>query len=157
MTAHLDFYKTFSELAGAKLPQKMQELEGRSLLPLLEDPRAEWADRIMVSPSGRWAAGKRERAKFVKSAVRTQRWRFVENRDLYDISKDPGEKTNVATQYPEVVENLRAAYDDWWESAKPLMVNEGLPTVKPEDQPFALLYAKKLKEKGIPDWAPPPL
>ncbi|MDA7916836.1 arylsulfatase [bacterium] len=157
LTAHLDFYKTFTELAGAKLPQNMQELEGRSLLPLLENPQAEWADRIMVSHSGRWRAGKRESAKFVKSAVRTQRWRFVENRDLYDIAKDPGEKTNVAAQYPEVVKNLRAAYDEWWESAKPLMVNEGLPTVKPEDQPFALLYTKQLKEKGIPDWAPPPL
>jgi len=34
------------------------------------------------------------------------------------------------------------------------MVNEGLPTIAPKDQPFAKLYEKQLKEKGIPEWEP---
>lgn len=154
LAAHIDLYQTFSELAGAELPKAMQELDGRSLLPLLEDPQAEWPDRELFIHCGRWGEGKRDAFKFKKCAVRTERWRFVKNQELYDISKDPGETQNVADQYPEVVAHLRKAYDQWWASALPLMVNEGLPTIAPEDQPFAKLYEKQLKETGIPDWAP---
>jgi len=34
------------------------------------------------------------------------------------------------------------------------MVNEGLPTVKLEDQPLAQRYESELKEHGIPSWEP---
>lgn len=154
LTAHIDLYPTFTELAGAKLPAKMQDVEGRSLVPLLENPKADWPDRELFFHCGRWNPGKRGAAKFSKCAVRTERWRFVNNQQLYDISEDPFEQTDVAETHPEVISKLRASYDKWWESALPLMVNEGLPRVAPEDQPLAIHYHKQLKEKGIPEWAP---
>lgn len=154
LTAHIDLHKTFSELVGAELPHKMQDMDGRSLLPLLEDPLAEWPDRELFVHCGRWRDGEREEAKFAKSAVRTQQWRFVNNSELYNIPEDPGEQNDVAEDYPDVVESLRASYNKWWTSVIPLMVNEGLPSVKGEDQPLALRYYKQLEEKGIPDWSP---
>ncbi|MGJ8655221.1 MAG: arylsulfatase [Akkermansiaceae bacterium] len=154
LSAHLDLYKTFTDLSGAKLPEKMQQLEGRSLLPLLENPKSTLPDRQLFIHCGRWPAGKLDSFKYKKCAVRTQQWRFVNNKNLYDITKDPSETTDVSAQHPEVVAELRKAYDTWWQSALPLMVNEGLPTIAPKDQPFAKLYDKQLKEKGIPDWAP---
>ena len=154
LTAHIDLYPTFCELAGAKLPSKIQDFDGRSLVPLLENPKAEWPDRELFFHCGRWNPGKRESMKYAKCAVRTERWRFVNNKDLYDISKDPSETTDVAKENPEVVDRLRKSYDKWWESTLPLMVNEGLPKVSPDDQPLAIRYHKQLKEKGIPDWAP---
>jgi len=90
-----------------------------------------------------------------KCAVRTRRWRFVDNKTLYDISNDPGETKDVVSSHPEVVEQLRKSYDRWWASTLPLMVNEGLPRVAPDDQPLPLRYNKQLKEQGIPDWIPP--
>lgn len=152
LTAHLDLYPTFCELAGVELPEKMQDLDGRSLLPLLEDPNASWEDRSLFVHCGRWNPGKREAFKFQKCAVRTARWRFVNNTELYDISVDPGETTDVASSYPEVIEQLRKAYDEWWDSALPLMVNEGLPRLKVH--PLHLRYEKQLQETGIPDWMP---
>ena len=152
LTAHIDLYKTFCELAGAKLPDKMQELDGRSLLPLLKDSKADWPDRELFIHCGRWAAGRRESAKYEKCAVRTDRWRFVNNAQLYDISTDPGEKTDVSKSHSEVIAQLRKSYDTWWESVLPLMVNEGLPKVK--NHPLHIRYNKQLEEKGIPDWAP---
>lgn len=154
LTAHIDLYKTFSELSGAELPSTMQELDGRSLLPLLADPKAEWADRNLFVHCGRWGPGEVENSKFKKCAVRTQRWRFVNNKELYDISNDPSEKNDVSSQYPEVIAELRKAYDIWWESTLPLMVNEGLPKVQPEDQPLAIRYREQLEKTGIPEWAP---
>ena len=114
--------------------------------------KAPWPDRELFVHCGRWQAGAREAAKFQKCAVRTERWRFVDNQQLYDISVDPNETTDVSAAHPEVVRRLRRSYDQWWEAVKPLMVNEDLPRVK--DQPLHIRYEKQLAEKGIPEWAP---
>nr|WP_222846136.1 arylsulfatase [Pontiella sulfatireligans] len=154
LTAHIDLYKTFCDLAGAKLPSKMQQMDGRSLLPLLKNSNEKWADRELFVHCGRWKAGDLDNFKFKKCGVRTAKWRFTNNAELYDIPTDPGEKTNVASAHPEVVDRLRKSYNNWWSSVLPLMVNEGLPRVAPDDQPLAIRYNKQLKEKGIPKWAP---
>ena len=152
--AHIDIYPTFCDIAGVALPEKMQPLDGRSLLPLLEDPDGAWADRELFIHCGRWNPGKREAAKYKKCAVRTAKWRFDNNTQLYDIENDRSETTDVSAEHPEVVAKLRAAFDQWWDSTEPFLVNEDLPKIAPEDQPFAIRYNKQLKETGIPDWAP---
>mgnify|MGYP005643020761 CR=1 FL=1 len=95
------------------------------------------------------------KSKLKSCAVRSQRWRFVDNRILYDISADPYEKKDVAAEHPEVVHRLRKAYDTWWEKTVPLMVNEKAPMSPP--RPYHVLHAKQLKEGGIPNWQPPKL
>ncbi len=154
LTAHIDIFPTLVELAGAKLPEEMQALDGRSLLPLFKSEKVDWADRELFVHCGRWNAGKRDRGKYKKCAVRSERWRLVNHSELYDIATDPGETHNVASANPDVVAKMQGSFDKWWESAKPLMVNEGLPTLSQEEQPFAIRYEKQLKEKGIPEWKP---
>lgn len=154
LTAHIDLYPTFCELAGVKLPSEMQDLDGRSLLPLLEDASGEWPDRELFVHCGRWNPGKREAAIFSKCAVRTEKWRFVNNQFLHDIESDPSESKDVSAAHPEVVARLQKRYQDWWDSTLPLLVNEDLPKVSAEEQPLAKRYEKQLAEKGIPDWAP---
>ncbi|TWT55344.1 arylsulfatase [Allorhodopirellula solitaria] len=154
LTAHLDFYPTVAELVGAKLPERMQLLDGRSLLPLLENPNADWPDRELFVHCGRWNDGSMEAEKYQKCAVRTERWRLVNHSELFDITADPSETTDVAAEHPEVVGRLRSAYDQWWESAVPLMVNEGLPTIRADEQPLAKRYQQQLAEQGIPPWEP---
>lgn len=154
LTAHLDIYPTLTELAGATLPKSMQQLDGRTLLPLLNNPEALWDDRKLFIHTGRWKAGEMDAAKYAKYAVRTQRWRFVNNKELYDINGDPGEKENLASKYPTVVNDLRNAYEKWWEETAPLMINEGLPKVKKADLPLVIRFNKQLKESGIPHWSP---
>jgi arylsulfatase len=156
LTAHIDLYKTFCELAGADIPSGIQPIDGRSMLPLLEDPKAPWADRNLFIHKGRWNKGEDpDKSKFKDCAVRTGRWRFVNNKELYDIPNDPYEATNVADQHPEVVEQLRKAYDRWWVETLPLMVNEDLPYAK--EHPQEVRYEKQLRQRGIPDWDPPRL
>jgi len=164
LTAHIDLYKTFCDLAGAKIPKGIQKIDGRSMLPLLEDPKADWPDRELFVHHGRWNKkgaprnwGKGntdpEKAKYKKCAVRTQRWRFVNNEELYDIANDPYEDINVIDKHPEVVAKLRKAYDKWWAETVPMMVNEDRPLAA--EHPQVVRYEKQLKEKGIPDWTPP--
>jgi arylsulfatase len=165
LTAHIDLFPTFCQLAGAEIPKNIQTIDGRSMLPLLKDPHADWPDRELFVHVGRWKKkgapggwGKGntdpDQAKYSKCAVRTQRWRFVNNSELYDIANDPYEKVNVMDKHPEVVERLRKAYDQWWSETRPLMVNEDAPLAPAH--PHAVRYEKQLKERGIPDWVPTP-
>ena len=156
LTAHIDFFKTFTELAGVKIPSGIQKIDGRSMLPLLENPKAKWSDRELFVHQGRWEKGSDpDKSKFKNCAIRTQRWRFVNNKELYDIQADPYEAKDVAGEHPEVVARLRKAYDKWWSETLPLMVNEDAEYAP--EQPQLVRYEKQLKERGIPDWKAPKL
>ncbi len=164
LTAHIDLYRTFCALAGAEIPESALPPHGRSLLPLLETPNAEWPDRMLFSHRGRWGGGgkgkkTRALAKYYGASVRTPRWRLVFAMDskgpwLSDISSDPGEKRNLADAYPEVVEELKAEFDRWWDSTEPLLVNKNLPRLRAGEHALHLRYNKQLEEKGIPFWEP---
>ena len=154
LTAHIDLYKTFCELAGVDIPDSVHAIDGRSMLPLLENPRTDLPDRNLFVHQGRWEKGADPNlSKFKNCAVRSERWRLVNNRELYDISNDPYESTNVIDQHPKVVAELQAAYDKWWEETVPLMVNEDAPFAS--EQPQTVRYEKQKEEKGIPNWQPP--
>lgn len=167
LTNHYDLYPTLAALAGADLPEGPLAPTGLSLLPLLDDAEADWPERTRFFHRGRWGPGRisegrtREESKYFRGAVRTERWRIVfdlvdgqRTTHLADVQVDPGETTNLAADYPEVVEQLEAEFDAWWDSTEPYLVNEGLPNLPPEEQPFALRYEKQLKEQGIPRWEP---
>lgn len=152
LTAQVDLYKTFTELTGAKLPKDMQPLEGRSLLPLLENKDVVWEDRLLFTHCGRWKTGMVNEAKYQKMAVRSQQWRFVNNKELYNVATDPGETKNVAAEYPEVVSKFKEPYSEWWNNSIPFMINENRKKVT--KQPLHIRYEKQLAEKGIPFWSP---
>lgn len=150
LSAHLDIFPTFAEIAGVELAgEARKQVEGRSLLPLLKNPKAEWADRTLAHHVGRWAKGRAEEAKHEKCAIQNARFTLVNNKELYDLKADPGETTNVIDQHPEVAATLRAAYDQWWAEARPLLVNEAAtgPTINPMKE----LYWKQFG--GGPDAA----
>jgi len=148
LAAHLDFFPTVAEIAGAKLPEDIKkQVEGRSLVPLLVDPKSQWADRTLFTHVGRWPKGKMPAFKFENCSVRTTRWHLVSAGkgkkpwQLFDVSVDYGEKNDVAAMHPEVVKKLAAEYDDWWASLPPYLVNED--AVPPKENPFKELYWKQ--------------
>ena len=140
LATHIDIFPTLAELAGATVPGDIK-LDGRSLVPLLQDPNAEWADRFIFVHQGRWAKGMAAQSKYKNCAVRNSRFRFVNNEELYDIKNDPGETTNVISQHADVVEKMCKAYDRWWEEVLPAMENED--AVRPKVNPFKERYWKQ--------------
>jgi len=81
----LDIYPTLVELAGLPGPGN---LEGNSLVPLIQHPDTPWDRPVLTS----WQYG--------NFAVRSRDWRYIRYRDgteeLYDHRSDPGEHTNLA-------------------------------------------------------------
>ena len=150
LTAHIDVFPTLAEIAGATLPeQAKKQIEGRSLVPLLEDPAAEWPDRKIFTHVGRWPKfAEPDDFKFANAAVRNSRWALVSQKggktpdwQLFNLEKDSGQKLDVAAGNPEVVKDLAAAFDVWWARCRPMMVNENV--VGPELNSFAAAYYKQ--------------
>jgi arylsulfatase len=150
LTAHIDFLPTIADLLGIPLTGKLaQQVEGRSLLPLLKNSAAPWSDRVLFTHVGRWPRFSNPNdAKFANCSVRSPRWHLVSTKpagspatpswELYDVVADPGEQKNVAAQKPDVVAKLASAYDQWWTSVQPGLVNE--KAVGPRINPFKELY-----------------
>jgi hypothetical protein len=113
LTAHIDVLPTLIELCGLTRPKGV-DFDGDSLAPLLKG-QDRWPDRTLFVHSQRIEHPKKWR----KCAVMTDRWRLVNGSQLFDMPADPGQKSDVAKQHPQVVERLRAAYERWWESLKP--------------------------------------
>jgi arylsulfatase len=149
LAAHIDFFPTIAELAGATLSDQIRaQVEGRSLVPLLQDPQHAWDDRTLFTHCGRWPKGANvDDYKYAKCSVRTSRWHMVSDTggakqwQLFDLEADPGERSNVADAHSSVVDELDARYDQWWTSIPPHLVNEN--AVGPKYNSFAELYWKE--------------
>ena len=154
LAAHIDVLPTLAGLAGAEIPQA--QVEGRSLLPLLEKPSAPWTDRYVFTHVCRWPTGADpDEFQWKNFSVRSQRFRLVEGSKLYDMVADPGQKRNVIGEHPEVAKEMKAAFARYWSEARPLMVNEDAKG--PEIPPYHQWHAEQMAAGGIPDWQAPEL
>ena len=147
LTAHLDFFPTLAELAGAKVPAEVAgKLEGFSLVPLLESPQAGWHDeRMLFTHVGRWHTGV-EPQKYGQCSVRWKQYLQVWEKSrwcLYDLMNDPGEKTNIADRQQDVVAKLNQAYDAWWVAVLPCLANEQAYKTAPKANPFKEQYQQQ--------------
>jgi arylsulfatase A-like enzyme len=144
LAAHLDLFPTLCELCGVKISDSVS-LDGRSLVPLLNNPQTNWPDRHLFVHVGRWERGQANNAKHNNCAVRTQKFRLVNNRELYDVEKDPAEQTNVVDQHPKIVQAMRDAYDRWWDEIQPCLVNENAQLA--DENAFAKLYRQQPRDR----------
>jgi iduronate 2-sulfatase len=118
----VDLYPTVCEMAGLETPAGR---EGTSLVPLFDNPSRPWKTAVFSQfPRGYFN-------RFMGSAMRTDRYRYVEWRDrldnglltieLYDHKTDPMENENVA-EYPEnaeQVKQLAKQLAEGWQAARP--------------------------------------
>jgi uncharacterized sulfatase len=108
----VDIYPTLTEAAGIDTPG---DLDGKSLMPLLENPATEWngyAITQILRP-----ADDRLKAPVMGCSIRNDRWRYTEwaegqsGVELYDHWADPMEFNNLAVnptaQNQAVIESLR--------------------------------------------------
>ena len=97
----VDLYPTLAELAGLEAPAY---LEGKSLVPILDDPATEVRDSAFTMASSRawWTRPEWKYREITGYTIRTPRYRYTEWGDgafgveFYDYENDPGELHNLA-------------------------------------------------------------
>ena len=107
LTESVDIYPTIAQLAGLPKPQVPQPIDGVSLVPVLQNPKARVRDHAYHA----YPRGKLGRA------IRTDRYRLVQWRslrnasqpvelELYDYANDSIERRNLASEKPEILKEL---------------------------------------------------
>jgi len=84
--------------------------DGRDLAPLMRQEIKDWSHRYCVVDNNRI----QQPEKWRQCAVMDDNWRLINGKKLYDLSKDPAQKTDIAKKYPSKVKEMRAAYEQWW-------------------------------------------
>ncbi len=150
LTSHVDLFPTLAGLAKVALSEKaVSQIQGRDLTSLLDNPRAPWSDRLLVTHVGRWPKGSDPMEyKYAQAAIRDTQFTLVSiskdaapHWELYDVLKYPSQSDNVAVDHPEVVERLSKEYDRWWSSVQPFLVNEDAIPI--QENPFKTLFREQ--------------
>ena len=107
----MDIMPTCLELANATYPvefngKKSTPVEGKSLMPIINGGTRK-GHEVMCFEHENGRAIRKGKWKLSAFSGRPNQW------ELYDIKNDITETTNLASQYPEVVEELKAEWQKW--------------------------------------------
>jgi len=103
----LDLFPTICDLTGLPIPSTV---EGRSLLPLLANPKAKLRDSVFLA------------YRHVQRGVRTDRWKLIlynagghQTTQLFDLRNDPWEMKNLASHPAQAgrLRELTALLKEW--------------------------------------------
>ncbi len=103
----IDVLPTLMELAGdsAVYPDDVPAVDGISLTPLFRGEKLARTDPLFFQYGG-W------------QAVRHHQWKLVQQRtkpwELYDLSRDRTETDNLASRYPQKVEQMKDRWRAWY-------------------------------------------
>jgi len=123
IAAHIDVLPTILEACEVPIPGDLQ-LDGLSILPLLQGDESDWPERTIHIQSHR---GDRP-FKFHHFMARKQKWKLVHASgfgrerfdgvpalELYDMEFDPLEEHNISHLRPDVVQTMFRDYEAWFD------------------------------------------
>lgn len=111
--AHVqDVLPTLLDLTGVPSPANAG-LDGVSLAPLLRGEKQDLGNRMLVVQYGG------EFEMYRDAAVMWNKWRLVNGKELYDVGRDPGQRTDVAPEFAGIVARMRTHYQRWWDELFP--------------------------------------
>ena len=100
MVLNIDFSPTFADMAGIIPPAF---IDGRSFMPLFDDPSSPWRRSFMIQRLGLETDERMKPANAI--AVRTERYVYVAynngEREMYDLEQDPHQLDNIERTAPE--------------------------------------------------------
>lgn len=117
VVSSVDFFPTFTEIAGIT-DVMLQNIDGKSILPILKDPDAEVHDNIFWHfphyhngpPSAAIRSGKWKLIEWYEKSLLGEEEQAFE---LFNLEEDPGETNNLAGSRPKKTEQLAEELEEW--------------------------------------------
>lgn len=151
LSAHLDLLPTLAEFCSVPVPASIK-FDGVSLASYLrgETHSSARSDLVVQFQGGPSFKGLPKPWEY--TCVLRGQWRLMDGKDLYDISKDPAQRHNVAAQFPDIVNDLKALYMPFWESVENRMVPVSIDIGNPNENPTTLCSQDWYMPTGNPPW-----
>lgn len=133
----IDLFPTLADLSRIDI-QTQQPLDDISLKTLLIEEPQSHPERFIYS---HWNG---------RVSVRSQKWRYDYNGQLYDMITDPGQRIDVAADHPELVQQFEDSLAEWEKN-----VLSELNTGSNDDRPFPVghpefRYTQLPARDGVP-------
>lgn len=143
--AQIDIFPTIAEITQTSLTKIAKaQIQGKSILPLLQNPQSTWENRLLFTHVGRWPNGADPNLhQHQNCAVRDQRYSLVNNTELYDLKYDLAQRHNIIAEHPEIAARLKAGYEAWWKSLEKSFVNESAYRTAPAKNSFKEMWEKQ--------------
>ena len=116
-----DYFPTILDMLGLQLPDR--PYDGISLMPLIKGTMTERPKPLAFESSFTMREANLGDPSINQTALIDQHYKIYSKGsgstyELYDMIADPSEKKNIAKQYPEVVQRMRATIETWRQSCK---------------------------------------
>ncbi|CAM4214676.1 arylsulfatase [Zobellia nedashkovskayae] len=146
MGAVIDVLPTILDVCKIEAPEDIK-LDGKSLLSLWKGEQTDFGNREFITQMHYGPTV----FKYMHFAVRTQKYKLISphddphhilyqpkdeelkevlaNLELYDVENDPTERINLASDYPEIVENLLSRYENWFDEVTEERDSKGIQRI----------------------------
>ena len=136
-----DFFPSVLEMAGIKNVKTIQQIDGKSFLPVLKNAAYQDTSRVLVwHYPVKWIYDDGPGINYF-SAIRKGSWKLVYNmrtgkKELYQLSNDIGENNDVSALFPEKQQELSSILSDHlrkWNSPMPVFKLTGKKVPLPDE------------------------
>ena len=137
-----DFFPSILAMAGIKNPKLVQTIDGKSFLPILNNPSLLDSTRSLIwHYPNKWIPNDGPGINYF-SAIRQGNWKLVYNqrngkKELYHLSQDLGETNDLANDYPNKVQALSQELTQQlikWKAKMPIVISTGKQVPFPSER-----------------------
>jgi len=118
--SHIDLLPTILDFAEVEVPESLG-VDGVSLRPALEGEGAQFLSErtlFMYYPGEREQRIGSWEKPFPGGTATRWPYKLVNGRELYNLAEDPSETRNLATVYPEILTELTASFEGFWDEVR---------------------------------------
>ena len=139
-----DYFPTILELAGIKNYKAVQEIDGRSFVPILKNPSFTDNSRSLIwHYPNKWTNVKEVGMNYF-SAIRKGDWKLVYNlrngqKELYNLKEDIGETNDLTKTNPQKTAELTNLLGSWlrkWNAPMPVYKSTQQPAAWPDEKKY---------------------
>ncbi|MCA9147070.1 MAG: arylsulfatase [Planctomycetaceae bacterium] len=151
LAAHIDVLPTLAELCGINVPANHRP-DGSSFAKQLTNGDAPFYREYLIVQFQGGAHFREAPQAWSDTCVLRKNWRLINGQELYDMQADPAQRNNVATDHPEIVNQLREQYLPFWDSVSPRMTPVRIDLGNPANNPTVLCSQDWYLPNGNPPW-----